>query len=312
MYAHIFNNASRLWNGSAFEAYVSGNYNLYTVNLTEQGTSGVFVGDFPVGITIGGHYEAMVYFQDNPSAQEGDPVHGTIVLDWDGDSIGTPDDDSVAGELDGSNWEAYVLRVFRRTDKSLQLFDETNAAISEIRRKFTTQRDEKETTFTDVISTLGEYRLDVESDLGLMVSDVFVQDTNDGFYLDPISKQEYDRRYSIWGNTASDRDRPRHYCLYGGQILLGPIPDRIDYTYKTSYGRANLTPVTAASDSIPYTTEEWKEGLRWGTLYRLYAGLENDDQAGKYKAFWDNFLGEQELKEKRNRRIIVQTAYQDV
>jgi hypothetical protein len=312
IYGHIFNPASLLWNGTGFEAYDSGSYPDYTLLTTEQGSSGVYVGDFPVGITDAGEYEVIFYLREGAAPAEGDPVVGSGTINWDGDSI-SADEDVAEGEMTGIDWQAYVLRTFKRTDKTAELFDATNAAIAEIRRKFTTGRDEKETATTDVIGVLGEYRLDLESDYGLSVSDVFIRDNNSGRYLTPISKSKYDQLYGIWGSgSASQRSIPVHYCLFGGQILLGPIPDSISYTYVVSYSRGNLAPATIATLSVPYTTEDYKEILRDGALWRLYKLVENDDQAGAYKALWDNGLLDIERKERRNRRISPIVAYHDV
>lgn len=311
VYGHVLNVSSQRWNGSAFETYVSGNYPTYTNITTEQGSSGVYVGDFPVGVGDAGEYEIIFYLQEGASPAEGDPVTGTGTINWDGDSI-SAEEDVAEGEATGLDWEAYVLRVFKRTDKQAELFDATNAAIAEIRRKFTTQRDEKETATTDTIATLGEYRLDLESDFGLAVSDVFIRDEGDGRHLTAISKQRYDQLYGIWGTSTSGRGTPEHYCLFGGQILLGPVPDRTDYTYVVSYGRGNLAPITIASLAVPYTTEDYKEILRDGTLWRLYKLIGNDDQAGAYKAFWDNGLDQMANRERRNRRETIVVAYHDV
>lgn len=309
--AHILNPSARLWNGSAFEAYSSGNYPDYAVTMTEQGSSGVYVGSFPTAISDAGDYEVIYYLRSDPSVSaEGDQVVGTGTIKWDGSAVVTEEDASV-GEMSGTNWLAYILRTFKRTDKTEEVFDATNAAVAEIRRKFRTARDEKETAMTDTIDTLGEYKLDVESDFGMAVSDVFVRGSNNGFYLTPISKSRYDDLYGKWGTGSSQRGLPRDYCLFGGQVLLGPIPDSIDYVYVQSYGRARLTPADEDSSAIPYTTDDYKEIMGYGVLWRLYKLVENDDQAGAYKALWDDGLDQIKTLERRNRRVTTIVAYTD-
>lgn len=309
VYANILNGSSQRWNGSAFETFASAHYNTYAITTVEQGSTGVYVGNFPVAITDAADYEIIFYSRDGAAVAEGDPIVGTASINWDGDSVAA-DEDVAAGEMTGIDWQEYVLRTFKRTDKSDELFDATNAAVAEIRRKLRTGRDEKETTFTDTIATLGEFRLDLESDVGQII-DVFVRDTSNGRYLERISKEEYDDNYGKWG-TTSFSGPPCHYCVFGGQVLIGPVPDSISYTYVTSYSRANLTPVTLASLSIPYTTQDYKELMGFGTLWRLYKGVENDDQAGAYKALWDDGLNQIETRERRNRRSVSVVAYTDV
>lgn len=311
VYANILNASSQRWNGSTFETYVSANYDTYDIVTVEQGSSGVYVGDFPTGISSAGDYSVIYYLQENASPTEGDQVVGTGTISWDGDSL-SADEDVASGEMTGLDWETYVLRTFKRTDKSDELFDATNAAIAEIRRKFTTGRDEKETTMTDTIATLGEYRLDLETDFGLPVSSVYIQDTNDGRKLRKISKEEWDEKYGVWGTSTSDRDIPQEYAVFGNQIYLGPIPNQTDYQYVISYGRANLTAVTIASLAVPYTTADYKECLLHGTLWRLYKLVENDDQAGAYKALWDDELEQIKTVEKKKTNAPIQVLYRDV
>lgn len=310
VYAHVFNSASRLWNGSAFEAFDSGSYTDYSITMTEQGSTGVYVGDFPAGITDAGEYGIVYHLREGGAQAEGDPVVSTGVIEWDGSSIAAEEDVS-SGEMSGSDWLTYVLRAFKRTDKDDEVFDETNAAIAEIRRRIVTSRDEKETATTDTISTLGEYRIDVETDWGLPVSDVFIRDANDGRYLIPISKARFDQLYSIYGTTGINRARPEHYCIFANQIHVGPVPDKTDYVYVTSYGRTNLTPVTSDSEAVPYTTKDYKEIMRHGVLFRLYGLLENDTQEAKHLAFWEKGLREIEEVERKKRRAVHAVAYND-
>lgn len=312
VYAHVVNSASRRWNGSSFEVYSSSNYPNYDIAMTEQGSSGVFVGDFPTGITDAATYEVFYYVQIGGSPAEGDPIAGVGRIQWDGSGVTDDDEETVSGEMAATDFADYVIRTFKRTDKTTELYDAINESIAEIRRKIRTSREEKETTVTDSITTLGEYKMDVESDFGMFVSDVFIRDSGDGYYLTPISKAMFDNLYSKWGTDASERDRPRHYCLFAGQILVGPVPDSINYTYVISYTKENYGTVTAATTSVPFTKLDYREILKHGCLWRLYALVENDDQAGKYKAFWDTGLSEIETKERRNRRSFVATAYRDI
>lgn len=310
VYAHVLNASSQRWNGSTFETYVSANYDNYDIVTVEQGSSGVYVGDFPAAIVSAGNYGVIYYLQESSGPTEGDPVVGTGTINWDGDSISV-DEDVAAGEMTGLDWKTYVLRTFKRTDKDSELFDCTNAAIAEIRRKFTTGRDEKETTTTDTITTLGEYRIDLETDFGLPVSNVYIRDSGDGRKLNKITKDAWDRKYGIWGTSAGDRDIPCDYAVFGNQIYLGPVPDKTSYSYVVSYGRANLTAISVASLSVPYTTADYKECLLHGTLWRLYKLVENDGQASSYKSLWDDDLEQMESVERKKKSALIQVAYMD-
>jgi hypothetical protein len=310
VYAHVLNSAKRRWNGTAFEVYSSSNYPNYTIAMTEQGISGVYVGDFPSGVTDSGSYEIYYYIRQDVSPAEGDPVAGVGSVTWDGSSA-TTEGETVSGELSGSSWYSYLIRTFKRTDKSVEAFDATNEAIAEIRREIRTAREEKETALTDQISTLGEYKMDLESDFSSFVSDIFIRDSGDGYYLIPISKTMFDNLYSKWGTGSSERGRPRHYCVFSGQILVGPIPDSTAYTYVISYTKDDGVLVTSVSASVPFTKPDYREILKFGALWRMFKLVENDDQAAQYKGLWDDGLMKIERKERHNRRPFVSVAYRD-
>lgn len=87
LYAHILNASGQRWNGSAFETYASGHYSLYTIALTEQGSSGIYVGSFPTAITDSGTYEYYTYRRMGASPAEGDPVIGVGSIAWTGTQV---------------------------------------------------------------------------------------------------------------------------------------------------------------------------------------------------------------------------------
>ncbi len=85
VYAHVINQSGNYWNGTAFEAYTAGNYANYGTSLTENGSSGVYVGSFPTGITISGNYSVVYYSQAGGSPAQGtDTVIGSDTINWNG------------------------------------------------------------------------------------------------------------------------------------------------------------------------------------------------------------------------------------
>lgn len=310
VYAQIFSPSARRWNGSSFEVYSSANYDNYDIPLTEQGSSGVYVGDFPTAITDPALYEIYYYIQNGGAPTEGDPIAGIGSVNWDGSTV-IPSSATVQGEMSATDFYDYVIRTFKRTDKSLEFYDSVNEAIAEIRRNIATSREEKETSVTDAIATLGDYRMDVEDDFGMNVSGVFVRDESNGRDLIPISKSKFDALYSWRGTGTSQRASPKHYCLFGGQILVGPVPDSVNYTYVVSYSKDDHVLVDSTTDSVPFTTTDYREIMKHGVLARLFSGINNDAQAQKYQAFWMKGLLEIELKETRNKSEVIIMQYND-
>lgn len=88
LYVHVENMVGQVWNGSAFEAPVSGNWGDYDITLTEQATStGIFRGDMPA--VAAGAYSFVVRLQAGGSPAVGDIVLGSsAVFSWSGTVVG--------------------------------------------------------------------------------------------------------------------------------------------------------------------------------------------------------------------------------
>ncbi len=83
VYAHIRSATGTIWNGSAFEAYLTANILNYDIALTEQGTaSQVFVGTFPAAI-VAGTYRIYVWDGGGTPA-EADTYVTDYKEEWDG------------------------------------------------------------------------------------------------------------------------------------------------------------------------------------------------------------------------------------
>lgn len=87
LYAQVENMVGQLWNGSAFEAPVSGSWATYDIAMSEQATStGVFRATMPAASA--GAYVFIVRKQAGGSPAVGDIVLGSSqVFGWDGSVI---------------------------------------------------------------------------------------------------------------------------------------------------------------------------------------------------------------------------------
>lgn len=79
--AQVFNTVS-----GAFEAYSTGSLGSYDIALTEQGSSGRFVGDMPSGVSRG-RYDVYFYVKEGASPAELDDFIGNLTLYWSGDAV---------------------------------------------------------------------------------------------------------------------------------------------------------------------------------------------------------------------------------
>lgn len=284
----------QFFNGSTFENYSSLNYEDYTIDLDEQGTSGIYMGDFPTVIVTSGTYEYFVKLQANPGTYgEDDPIVNAGKIDW----TGTFTASATTGSMSGSDWRDYVLRGgFKRTDKDTELYEETTDAIQEMRRRFMFDEAEEEATTTDTISVLGDFKINVESDFGLVLG-IMLEDGTDGTPLIQKSKAQFDELYPDI-NVTSDRGYPRHFTIYKGQIYIGPIPDRVSYVYRISYSERAGT-ITSSSVSVPFT-KEYRDILRDNVLSRLHKLMENFDMSAQLRQSFEIGFEDAKRRERRN------------
>jgi len=284
LYARIRNRTGYWWNGSTFETYAAGNYSTYDVAMTEEGNSGVYTADFPSGITTGGTYEYFVHRQAGGSPAEGDLVINTGKIDWTGTSAIT----SATGSMTGSDFHDYILRLgFKRTDKDTEVYEAITDAVQEMRRRFMFDEAESEATTTDTISVLGDFKISIESDFGLLLG-VILEDDDTGTPLIQRSKAQFDVLYpSI--NVDTDRGYPKHFCIFSGSIYIGPAPDSVSYSYRLSYSKRAGT-VTSSTSGVPFTAA-YRDVLADNVLSRLYRGLEEFDRASAFEqSFEKGFL----------------------
>lgn len=297
LYARIASSAGLWWNtnSAAFEAYSAGNYGYYDVALTEQGNSGVYVADFPSGITASGTYEYYVHRQLGASPAEGDPVVNTGKIDW----SGTVSVTSGSGSMTAADFYAYLLRLgFKRTDKSTEAYEAITDAVQDMRRRFAFDEAAAETTITDTISTSGDFKMAVESNFGLLLG-VVMQDGVNAHVLKHRSKKQFDDLYPDI-NVTADQGYPEHFCIYGGYIYIGPIPDATTYIYRKSYSERAGT-ITASSSSVPFTTV-YRDILADNVLSKLYKGLEEYEKAEYHRTQFEQALVPAIRKERKNAR----------
>lgn len=179
----------------------------------------------------------------------------------------------------GAEFLAYVKRKFKREDKDTEIYEATTDIIADMRLQFLSE-DYKEEAYSTGITTIGEYRLGLPSDFGHIIGEITVVDTTaDDEYppLKKISKQRYDQLYGdrlLASASNMDTDVPRHFCIFGNQIFLGPVPDSTAYKYQFNYTTEAYTEVSASTDPVPFT-DNYRNILRCGVLAELYDGLEN-------------------------------------
>lgn len=272
LYARVMDSEGRIYNGSSFETYNASNYSTYVINMVEQGNSQVYVADFPASITAGGTYEYFVHKQTGGTPSEGESVVTTGRVDWTGSTSVT----AGAGAMTGSDWRDYVVgQGFKRTDKDTQLFEATTDQIQIVRRRFSFDEAQVEATSTDTVAVLGDFKIAIESDLGLMQG-IVIEDGQNADRLVKKSKSEFDALYPDH-NVSTHRGYPQHYTIFNSNIYFGPIPDDVSYSYRISYSRRAGT-IVSSTTGVPFT-DLYRDMLLEAVLSQLYIGLGEPEQA---------------------------------
>lgn len=193
----------------------------------------------------------------------------------------------------GSDLYNYILKKFKRTDKSDEVYQAITDTIADMRIQFDAE-DFKEEAYATGITTLGEYKMALPSDFGHIIGDITYVDTtsNDVRTLNKISKQAYDdkygdRLYSSYSDTYSGT--PLDFCIYGKQLFIGPVPDSVDYKYQMNYATEDYSEITASTADVPFSGKN-RNLLRNGVLAELHDGLENYEESGYWRAMYTNGL----------------------
>ena len=205
---------------------------------------------------------------------------------------------------------AYVKQVFKRTDKDTEIYNAITDSVYDFRRRLKVDEAEVETEVTTNISVLGNFKIALETNLGLLNGNIVLLDGTNSHTLRKVTKAQYDELYPNQSASGVSKSRPVHFCVYAGYFWIGPVPDSISYDYKLNYTKRGGS-ISSGTSEVPFTNL-YRDILRDAVLFRVFAGLEHDDQAQKYKALYENALKEIEAREERNREAVENVCYQGI
>lgn len=213
--------------------------------------------------------------------------------------------------MTGQQVRDYIVdSAFKRTDKDTELYAALTDVIHEMRLEFPYQEAETDGTITDTIASLGEYKIDVNTDFGLLVSTVIMVDGDVGVPLDKISKSEYDVKYPNPTN-AFYRGYPREWCLFGAQVLIGPPPDSTAYTYKMSSTSDSVTTdILASTTAVPFSAR-YRTCLKHGVLAIMYGDMGEESEAKKHEGLYEMAKYKAKTRESENAGVLGTIQYQD-
>jgi len=188
--------------------------------------------------------------------------------------------------MTGAELLSYVVATFRRTDKDTLIYQCTTDTIKAMSALFPFNDMKVEAYCSTGIAGGTDYRLELPEDFEHIISDLRLINGDDSKVLERLTKAQFDEKYPNLNYASSTTAEPDHYCIWGYQILIAPLPDSTDYTYELSYSRKITEDIDADTTYVPFTTSD-RETVLYGVLYRLYTRLEEDEQAQKWKTLHD-------------------------
>ncbi len=207
--------------------------------------------------------------------------------------------------MTGAEFLAYVKRKFMRTDKDTEIYEATTDVIQDIRDRFISEIYTEEAYST--IDTLGNYKIAFPSDMGHFIGEISLTETDGDQSYQPlrkISKLEYDGLYKSRLLTAvgnRNSSVPKHFCISGQQIFVGPVPDKITYRYQMNYSTEDIATIVAGTDPVPFTEQDGNRNtLRQGVLAELHDGMENYTEAGYWTVKFRDGFNTMMLKDQNN------------
>lgn len=213
--------------------------------------------------------------------------------------------------MTGAEFYAYILRRFKRTDKSTEVYEAITDVIMDIKLRYYFE-DFKEEAYTASIASVGDYKLSLPSDFQHLLSNVIVIDTNgDGHPLTKLDKETFDSKFPNPNNANVITALPKFFCLFSGQILLGHVPDLTTYTYQMTYTTEAAETITTDTASVPFTARN-RATLRDLVLSTLYYGMGLDDEGEKYERLGKEGLALMIANEEYNIDAPTQQNYQDL
>ena len=177
---------------------------------------------------------------------------------------------------------SYVKRIFKRTDKDTEIYEALNETIQDIGRR----RPLGDYKFQSwVPCVVGQEDYPLPSNLLQLMHPIRLLEgnstTDSGYPLHFLSKEEYDIVEPNPNRTSPSTGKPWAYTIFSDSILLTDPPDSANYLIEISWGKI---PTSLDSDSDVHSlTENWDEVIKWGTLWRLFAGVGLYEDA----TFWE-------------------------
>jgi len=218
--------------------------------------------------------------------------------------------------MTGANFYTYILSTLKRTDKSTEVYQAMTDVVMDMRLRFHAQ-DYKTISSALTISSLGGYSATLPTDFGHLIGGVSVKETVQDIEYPPLNKlsiQSFNEKYGSRFNAAYGNKLagpPEDFCLFGGNLLIGPPVDRTTYEFRIAYTQESATEITSVTTSVPFT-DKYRKCVKYGVLQLVYETLENYDEADKWAEKYERDLGKIIENDRQNSKDSEFIRYQGV
>jgi len=218
--------------------------------------------------------------------------------------------------MDGASFLAYIKRTFKRTDKDTELYESITDCVMDMRLRFYPEDYKTRSSALTGCTTVGQYALTLPTDFGHLIGEVTIIDaTNQQKYppLKKLSIETYDRLYPDRTLDIGERDTgvPQHFCLYGGEIFVGPCIDQTYYEFYINYTQESAPTVAAGTDPVPFTAN-YREVVKAGTLMRIYRDLEMYNEADIQERLYEQGIAKIAANDELNSNAVHNIQYSGI
>lgn len=208
--------------------------------------------------------------------------------------------------MTGSAFYAYCLRIIKRTDKSTEVYEAMTDTVRDMRMRFLSE-DFKTVSSALTITSIGNYSTSLPSDFGHIMGDVMMFDGSSDEEYEPLRKisiERYNDLYSSRYNSAVGNKltgSPRHFCIFDGNLLVGPPVDKTSYTFRVTHTTEDGVEIDSTTTDVPFTNK-YRHIVRYGVLKNTYLMLENYEEANVWSALYETDLQKLVDNDKLNTR----------
>lgn len=218
--------------------------------------------------------------------------------------------------MTGANFLLYLKRTFKRTDKDTELYEAITDTVFDMRLRFYPEDFKTRSSALTGCTAAGEYQLTLPTDFGHLIGEVSMKDDSVEQDYPPLSKiniETYDRLYPDRMLDSTDRDTgvPRHFCLYGGYIFIGPCVDGTNYKFYINYTQEDATDIAAGTVSVPFT-DNYREVVKQGSLMRIKNDLELYEEAQVHERLYEQGIAKIAANDELNSNAVESVRYSGV